>query len=271
MKKVSIIITTKNEEQNIGRCLESLKKQSYQNFEIIVVDNNSSDRTKEISNKYTKKVFNKGNERSEQRNFGVSKARGEYILYLDADMILSKGVIKECLDFIKRDKKIKALYIPEKIIGQGFFIKVRAFERSFYDASVIDCVRFIEKGTFDKAGGFDTKLTGPEDWDFDKKIRNLGKVAIIKSPLYHNEGKFNLRKYLNKKAYYAKNFDKYTLKWGKEDKDIRKQFGFYYRFWGVFVENGKWKKLISHPILASGMYFLRFLVGIKFIFRKNEV
>jgi len=56
---VSVIITTKNEEKNIENCLKSIKLQTYQNIEIIVVDNNSSDQTKELSQKYTDKVLDK--------------------------------------------------------------------------------------------------------------------------------------------------------------------------------------------------------------------
>ena len=49
--------------------------------------------------------------------------------------------------------------------------------------------------------------------------------------------------------------------------DLKKQFGIYYRFLGVFIENGKWKRLLLHPGLASGMYLLRFFVGANFLFR----
>lgn len=268
---VSVIITTKNEERHIENCLKSIKNQSYKNIEIILVDNNSDDKTKSISLKYTKNVFNKGPERSVQRNFGVEKAKGEFILYLDADMILTKEVIKECVEIVTYNPDIKGVYIPEKIVGGGFWIKVRAFERSFYDATSIDCVRFITKKAFMRVEGFNETITGPEDWDLDKKIRKIGKVALSKNILYHNEGEFNILKYLNKKAYYAKSFDRYISKWGKDDADIKKQFGFYYRFLGVFIEQGKWKRFFKHPLLAIGMYTLRFLIGIKFLFRnKNE-
>ena len=54
-----------------------------------------------------------------------------------------------------------------------------------------------------------------------------------------------------------------------DDKDIKKQFGLTYRYFGVFLENGKWKKLLSHPILTVGMYFLRFLVGVSFLINKK--
>lgn len=269
--KVSIIVTTKNEEKNITNCLRSVRSQSYTQelIEIIVVDNNSSDKTKEIALKYTDNVFDKGPERSAQRNFGIRKSTGEYFLYLDADMIMDENLVRDCVNCIQKDSSIVALYISEIVMGDTFFSKIRRFERSFYDATVIDCVRFIQRESFDQVGGFDEGLTGPEDWDFDKKIRNCGKVDLIQTPIYHNEEEFNLSRYLKKKGYYAKNFDKYIEKWGKEDSDIVKQFGIWYRFCLVFIENGKWKKLVCHPILTFGMYFLRGLVGLKFLFRNR--
>lgn len=266
---VSVIITTKNEERNIENCLKSIRSQSYpkEKIEAIVVDNNSDDKTKEIALKYTNKVFDKGHERSAQRNFGVEKSSGEWFLYLDADMILSDNVIKYCVEKINSDAGIIALYISEIIMGEKFFSQVRRFERSFYDGTAIDGVRFIKKSEFQKVGGFDEKLTGPEDWDLDKKLKKNGRLDLIKTPIYHNEAEFDLKKYLNKKGYYAQKFDEYIVKWGKNDSDIKKQFGLYYRFFGVFIENGKWKKLLAHPILTGGMYFLRGLVGIKFLIR----
>ncbi|MBU4141424.1 glycosyltransferase [Patescibacteria group bacterium] len=352
---VSVVITTKNEEKNIANCLKSVLRQTYfcDKIEIIVVDNNSTDKTKDVVESYKVKsykagckiqFFNKGPERSAQRNFGVLQLSGEYILYLDADMILSPDVIKDCMEqfesykvksykvgneFDELDKldnfqldnssvpdptlktlkldnlqrchpelvegsrsdptlkldnfqldNLAGLYIPEIIMGESFWCKVRRFERSFYDGTVIDCVRFIRKDKFLEVGGFDESMSGPEDWDLDRKIRQAGKTDLIASPIYHNEAEFDLKKYLNKKGYYAKSFGVYVEKWSrlggsqskkvKEeiDSEIKKQLGFYYRFIGVFIENGKWKKLIAHPILAAGMYGLRFLAGIRYLTRK---
>ncbi len=75
---VSVIVTTKNEERNIENCLKSIRNQTYKNIEIIVVDNNSDDRTKEIAKKYTAQVFNHGPERSAQRNLGAERAESKY-------------------------------------------------------------------------------------------------------------------------------------------------------------------------------------------------
>jgi len=273
---ISVIITTKNEEGNIGNCLESVLAQSYpaENIEIIVVDNSSTDKTREIVDKFKEgftplnlKVFNRGPERSAQKNFGVEKSKGVYFIHLDADMILSENVVAECVEKVSNDKNIIALYIPEIVAGKSFFSRVRRFERSFYGGTVIDAVRFIRKDKFLEAGGFDEKMYACEDWDLDKRIKKLGKVGIIQAVIYHNEEEFNLTKYFKKKKYYSKNIDVYIEKWGKNDPDVKKQFGFCYRYVGVFIENEKWKKIVRHPLLTAGMYFLRFLVGIKYLTR----
>lgn len=296
---VSVVISTKNEEKNIENCLKSIVFQTYpkENIEIIVVDNSSTDRTKEISQKYTDKVFNKGPERSAQRNHGMlEKSSGEYLIFLDADMILSPFVVSSCVKKLE-DDSLAGLYIKEIVLGNNYFSKVRRFERSFYDGTVVDGVRFLRKEIFEKVGGFDEDLYAAEDWDLDKRIREHGRIKVLESGeslidkswglfgfikdrgvdpsdygcvIFHNEAEFNLKKYLSKKGYYSKNFDKYIKKWGEDDKDIKKQFGFWYRYFGIFLENGKWKRLIGRIDLALGMYFLRFTVGLSFIFRKRE-
>ena len=309
---VSLVITTKNEEKNIGNCLESIRWQTYpQNLlEVIVVDNNSSDKTKEVAGKYTDKVFNFGPERSAQRNYGMKMARGKYLMYLDADMILSPIVIEKAVEKLSPVSNIQcpvstippvALYIPEVILGNSYWSKVRRFERSFYDGTVIDCARFVKKDIFEQTGGFDLNMTGPEDWDFDKKVRKIGSVEVLdkydfeaidkkildirywilgeeglkklinltKDPIiFHNEAGFNFRKYFQKKRYYSKSFSSYIQKWGRNDPDIKKQFGFWYRYFGVFLEKGKWKKIMQYPSLIIGIFLLRFLVGLSFVFSR---
>lgn len=269
---ISAIITTRNEEKHIGNCLKALKNQTYhaELIQIIVVDNGSTDRTKEIARQYTDQVYDKGPERSVQRNYGVSISEGDYFIYLDADMILHENVIDECVNRIRSSPDTIGLYISEIVMGDNFFSRVRRFERTFYDATVIDCARFIKKESFLAAGGFDETLTGPEDWDLDKKLRAVGKINLLTTPVYHNEAEFSLKTYLTKKGYYSGYMDDYIAKWGKDDIDLKKQFSIYYRFFGVFVENGKWKRLLAHPGLTSGMYFLRFLVGFKFLTRAKQ-
>jgi glycosyltransferase involved in cell wall biosynthesis len=302
-ERVSVIITTRNESRNIGNCLESIKAQSYapELIEIIVVDNQSSDDTKAIAARYTGKIFDKGPERSAQRNFGFGKASGELFMFLDADMILSATVVERSVEKMRREN-LCALYIPEIVLGKGFFPAVRRFERSFYDGTVIDCVRIFTREAFAETGGFDESLTGPEDWDFDKLIRGHGPVGVLTqydfdrvdayvsalpdvnftsrltgyedfskdgTPLlFHNEATFDLWRYLTKKTYYGGSFEAYMAKWPKDDPDLVRQFGAAYRFFGVFLENGRWRRLLSHPRLGFGMYLLRFLVGFMFVLGK---
>jgi glycosyltransferase involved in cell wall biosynthesis len=307
---VSIVVTTKNEEKNIGLCLKSITCQSYDNIEIIVVDNQSSDKTKEIAAKFTDLIYDKGPERSAQRNYGVSVSHGEYIIYIDADMILAPFVIESCVNEFKNSHLVIGLYIPEIILGKGLFCKTRRFERSFYNATPIDAIRFVKKDIFLKVKGFDESFSGPEDWDFNRKVSSLGELKLIdfnkvlseekeiieckknnfseeianflilngisrndsnceyNNVIFHNETNINLSKYFGKKSYYMKGFDIYINKWGKNDIIVKKQFGLYYRYIGVFIENGKWRKLAMHPLLTVYMYFLKGAVGVAYVWHK---
>ena len=290
---VSITITTRNEAANIENCLKSILAQTYphERLEIIVVDNSSTDATKAIALRYTPKVFDKGPERSAQRNCGMlEKSAGEFVMFLDADMIMAPGLVEACVKAMS-DPAVLALHIPEIVLGTCYFSRVRRFERSFYDGTVIDGARFFRKEAFSRVGGFDETMSGPEDWDIDKKIKALGGIALLSSegdlpqgwPLrefilargvgpdklsavvYHNEAEFEVCKYLSKKSYYARSFDGYISKWGRDDADIQRQFGLWYRYFGVFLENGKWRRLLAHPLRCCGMYFLRFAVGVAFL------
>lgn len=276
---ISVIVATKNEERNIENCLKSILRQSYNcdRIEIIVVDNNSADRTKEIARKHADKVFNLAEEvdlsktknfRGAQLNFGVNKSNGEIIFFPDADMTFDKNLM---VDAIEKLKNFDALYVPEKICGKGFFGKIRNFERSFYDGTCIDGVRFVKKEVFNKVGGFDEKniMFGPDDWDFTKTLKRNGfRIGITEKHLFHHEEWMTWKIYLNKKSKYVNTFEGYIAKWGKNDPDVKRQLGLYYRFIGVFAENGKWKKMIFNPTLACGVFALRFFVGAIFILKR---
>ncbi len=265
---VSVIVTTKNEEKNIENCLKSVRDQTFKNVELIVVDNFSEDRTVEAAKKFTPGVYSKGPERSTQRNYGAKLANGKYLLYLDADMFLSPTVIEECVEKCETCD-VGALYIPEQIVGEGFWIRVRNFERGFYNGTVVDAVRFVRKDLFDKTEGFDESLIGPEDWDLDRRIRKVGRTGIIDAAIFHNEGKFEMSRYLGKKKYYTGGIKEYAVKWGRNDREIIKQIGVWYRLVYVFVEQGKWKKLARSPLLAIAMYWLRFRTALVYLLNRN--
>lgn len=247
---VSIIITSKNEESYIKNLLESIKKQTYSPIEIIVVDNNSEDETKRIARRYTQLVFNKGPERSAQRNFGAKKAKGEYLFFLDADMELEPDVISQCVNTIKSEK-VGGIIVPEESFGKGFWSKVKAFERSFYVGDeTIEAARFYDRKVFFKLSGFDEKITGPEDWDFSDKVREHFGIGRIKSFIRHNEGNLSLLELIRKKYYYASKAGVYLRK-NRQSLFSPKTFLFLRR---SFYQDPK--KIFFHPILFCGMIFM---------------
>lgn len=247
---VSVIITTKNEESYLENLLKSINDQAYKKIEIIIVDNNSQDRTKEIAKKYTSLVFNKGPERSVQRNFGAVKANGEYLLFLDADMVLTPTIIEECIKAIK-NSTFGGVIIPEKSFGKGFWAKAKAYERSFYVGDqTIEAARFYPKKVFDEVGGFDEEITGPEDWDFSERVGRRYKLGRIKSLIMHNEGTLSLWKLLKKKYYYAKGARNYISK--NQISSFSPKTIFFLR--SVFYKDPK--KIIFHPILFCAMIIM---------------
>lgn len=217
MKKeplVSVIIPTKNVEKTFDECLRSIKNQTYKNIEIIVVDNYSSDNSTEIAHRYTKNVYTKGPERSTQKNFGVKKAKGSFIFMMDSDQYAHPNTIEECV-FLMKNNNFGALIIPEKSIGNGFWTKVKAYERSFYlNNKYIEAVRFYDKKVYEDVGGFDEDLIGGEDWDLTIRIRKAGyNIGRAFNFLEHDEGTLNLLGSSKKKKYYGDDvFNKYAKK-----------------------------------------------------------
>jgi len=263
---LSVVIPTKNEEVNIGACIDAFAA-FRDEIELIVVDNSSPDRTREIAAEKGATVFVQGPERCAQRNRGWREAKGEYVLFVDADMIVPEETVREIIESSSR-RIVDCLYVKEVRSGKGLRLKARNFERSFYDATCIDGLRVIRRDWLEKVGGYDENLVACEDWDLDRRLIAAGaRTALTKGHLIHNEAKQDLKKFLKKKAYYSTSVDAYRTKW-QNDATCRKQFGLAYRFLGVFVENGKWKKILRHPILTAVMYFERFCVGVVYLMNK---
>ncbi len=251
MPKISVIITTKNEDSVLEDLFASLDKQSYRNFEVILVDNYSNDKTVDIAKKRGAIVYTKGPERSAQRNFGVSKAGGDYVLILDADMSLTKNVLKD-LSKVKEQIAI----VPEQSFGKGFWTRFKVFEREFYvgDDS-IEAPRYFSKKLFLKYWGYDTKITGPEDYDLPLRMKKDGhKVVRIKSYILHNERYFSPIKSAKKKFYYAS----HSLTYVSRHKEMILQQGNVV-FRPVFFK--KINKIIEHPFLGIGMLFVKLVEG----------
>lgn len=260
---VSIVITTKNEKYRLPACLKSINKQTYKYIEIIVIDNNSTDQTKDIAKSFGVQVFDKGPERSAQRNFGASHAKGDYLLFLDADMELTPEVVGECVKKIHEPRPktydLKALVIPEKSIGIGFWAQCKALERSFYlNVPWIESARFLQKKAFYDVGGYDEKLTGPEDFELPQRLKmTYGEECVgrISSFILHNEGKLSLGKTLKKKYYYGKKMSEYRKKQSSKGY-FDKQASMWMRYRLFFSKSSI---LLHDPITFMGMLVLKTL------------
>lgn len=120
MEKVSIIIPAYNAEKYIERCLKSVFAQKYENKEIIVINDGSTDKTEEKISKYINKIKyikKKNGGLSETRNVGIEKATGKYIMFIDADDYIEKELLKNLKPYIDEDIdmiKYKAKKVTEK-------------------------------------------------------------------------------------------------------------------------------------------------------------
>ena len=165
---VSVIVPTKNSRQFLDACLDSIRKQSYPNIELIVVDNSSTDDTQKIARKYTDKVYTKGPERSAQRNFGVTQASGEFVAIIDSDMELAPEVITQAVAQFT-NPHVVGVVIPEESFGVGFWAQCKRLERSFYvGIPWMEAARVFKRATYTDLGGYDTALVSGEDWDLSQ-------------------------------------------------------------------------------------------------------
>lgn len=273
MTLVSIIIPTYNSAQTLEACLISIQKQEYWDIEIIVVDNFSPDDTFHIAKQFTSKVFQKGPERTAQKNFGITQAQWIYVCFIDSDMTLWESVIKQCIKKMQSSQNIGGVCIPERSVGRWFFVKVRDFERSFYEGTSVESARFFRTSEVVEVGGFEEDLIFFEESLLPQKIEAklwLSTKHRIHSMIAHDESGIKLWKWLKKKYYYGQSLSQYQ----KKVKEIgipetgAGQIGILGRYM-IFLKN---KRFYTRPILAVcvlGLKTLEFVSGaLGIIFKK---
>lgn len=189
---ISIIIPTLNEEKVIEKTLKSLRE--YQgDYEIIVSDGKSTDKTVEIARKYADQVVvYEGTARQTigmGRNLGAYVAKGDYLLFLDADITIPElnGTIKRALSFFEKNKKLYGLTV---------FLKVNPTEATFADNFFFGLVNWIyyiqnsifhygvsggdfqmfRSDIFKNVGGYNEKLVAAEDCDLFRRFSKIGET-----------------------------------------------------------------------------------------------
>lgn len=176
---MSIIIISYNEEKNIGNLLKSIKGQKYKNYEIIVADANSKDRTREIARRFGSKIVN-GGLPAVGRNNGAKKARYNLFLFLDADVILPKDFLKDCLgEFYKRKLDVAGVSLtPITNKRLDYFLhgmyNLWQIIMQKIDPHLSGACVFVKKNVFNSIGGFDEDLHVAEDHAFARKSKNDG-------------------------------------------------------------------------------------------------
>ena len=183
---VSIIVPTKNSANTLRACLNSIRSQSYQNFELIVVDNFSNDNTREIADAFGAIFYLIGPERCTQVNFGVSKAKGKYIYRVDSDFVLEQDVVKEAVERCEVLGYDAIIVHNTSDSSVSFWARVRKMERDSYKtAKDTVSARFLKKYVFESIGGFDINLVAGEDYDLQNRLVRAGYRVEIEAQEIH--------------------------------------------------------------------------------------
>jgi len=197
--EVSVVIPTKNEENYIGETLNYLYNQSFRDFEIVVSDGTSTDKTKAVVEalipKFKKKgiilrfVSTKKKGVSEGRNLGARNARGKYIYFFDADVYPNKNFIRDTLAEFKRKRlslaTCKSRGSDNRLANKAFYTfvnrSITLLQFTPFPAAAGYCI-LSSKTAFNKIGGFDPDIYLAEDTTYILRGRkNRLRFRVLKS------------------------------------------------------------------------------------------
>lgn len=191
-KTISVVIPTYNRVRYLKQALDSVLGQTFKDFDIIVVDDNSTDGTKELVTSYgdnVRYILQENRERGTARNNGIKNSSAEYIAFLDSDDMWLPNHLEICLKALRQDPEaglsFSGSYIVDekgKIISKlgsrpfnGYVLKYIVAAYSSGGCNASSCL--IRKKVFDRAGYFieDRALSGSEDWEMWARISSCAK------------------------------------------------------------------------------------------------
>lgn len=222
----SVVIPAYNEEKLLPLCLESLAQQkTVRKFEVIVVNNNSTDTTEKVAKKFDsrlslKVILEKKKGRGAARHAGFKHARGKIILSTDADTILPPNWIESTAQAFE-NQTIVATTNPSMIqdcswTQNTFFnflmpLGMRVYRRIFGHYWLSGFGSAIRKEIYQKSGGFDGELNAMEDIELSFRVMKLGTIQCI----FHSRPIFSGRRFkkglIRGVAEYAKPFFAYLF------------------------------------------------------------
>lgn len=201
---ISVIIPAFNEEKNISKTLQSLIDQKYkEKFEVILVDNNSTDKTVKVASKFLKTlnlkiIIEKRRGRGNARATGVSKSNGEIVAFLDADTIATSNWLSVIEKSFEKEN-IVAVTGPWKFhdvdgATKQFMEKTQELDQLPYRVYrghfwLNGMNMAILKSAYKKTKGFDRKLNAHEDIKITEELRKIGKIKYIRKMTVETSGR----------------------------------------------------------------------------------
>lgn len=192
---VSIIIPCYNKAQYLGETLESVEAQTHSNIEVIVVDDDSPDNTKEVASHYRQRMdnlqyihqLNQGP--SAARNNGIKASHGVYVMALDADDKLAPTYVEKCAKHLHDHPEVKLVYSKADMFGQynkPWDLPEYSYSELLWQNMINYCAMY-RRSDFDHTHGYNTNMVkGLEDWDFWLTFLNpQDKVHRIDEVLFH--------------------------------------------------------------------------------------
>jgi len=199
--KVSLIIPAYNEEKYIEDCLLSIERYGNEFFEVIIINNNSNDKTSEIVKKFPKfKLINEPKQGLPfARNRGLREASGDIIAFIDADTRIKKDWVKKIIKEFKKDKDLVSIsgpYFHYDISKFGQFLTwIYLFILLYPGYILIGYMATLgnfaaRKEALDKIGGFNNKIIfHGDDTDIAKRLNKIGKVKYLLSLCLPSSGR----------------------------------------------------------------------------------
>lgn len=190
---VSIIIPGYNRAEYIAETIESVLAQTYRNIEIIVVDDGSTDNTREIVAEYLPKVqyiWQENSERGASRNHGLRLAKGEFISFLDSDDLWLPNKIEEDLEFLENSSAVGVIYTDICLVdAKGNYLKLikrkgfrgKVTEKLLEDNFVSIGAHLSRTQLIREIGGFleERQLSGSEDWEMWVRLSTVTDFAYL--------------------------------------------------------------------------------------------
>lgn len=207
MMKISVVLTTKNEEKNIGALLESLSNQE-EPYEVLVVDSDSTDKTQGIVKEFSKKnkniklVIHPGT-RAESMNYGIKQATGDAVAFIGGDDVADKNWIKEIRNGLKTVDIVVGDIIPTEEEKVKNIENVKLYHNGV-NVSYPGTNTTYKKEILDKLDGFDSWFSSAEDLEINLRAVDAGyKIIENKKAKIYYRPKGTPLKFLKQSFWYG--------------------------------------------------------------------